>query len=383
MADDRTEDIGPSPDLGRSKREPPTIDLAATDVTEARPEPETATDSKPAEFKPEAEPASLKPRALWISTALIPALSGASAAAIVVALAWLAGWPGTSSSEPVVQPVTAAMMDDLSARVARVESKPAPAIDPTLKTRIDALEKSAATLSDGLAKLRMQSDQLAGTIKDVKAAPRETLVAPDMSGISDRLTQIERAASALTSETAKQNAKPADDTQLRRVVAASMLDSVVRQGEPYAAALAAAKPLAADANALKPLDVFATSGLPNANVLSREAVALLPKLAPTEETVASSGGIVDRLQAGAARLVRIQRTDAVSGDDRSSIASRAAAAALRNDIVGTRRELMALSPADRTPVQAWIDRVDARDAALAASRQFAADAMAALSKPAP
>jgi hypothetical protein len=44
--------------------------------------------------------------------------------------------------------------------------------------------------------------------------------------------------------------------------------------------------------------------------------------------------------------------------------------------------LLTLSPADRAPAQAWLDKAAARDAALAASRQFAADAMAALAKPA-
>jgi len=59
------------------------------------------------------------------------------------------------------------------------------------------------------------------------------------------------------------------------------------------------------------------------------------------------------------------------------------AAALRNDMVEARRELKTLPPADRTAAQAWLDKSDARDAALAASRQFAADAMAALAKPRP
>jgi hypothetical protein len=41
-----------------------------------------------------------------------------------------------------------------------------------------------------------------------------------------------------------------------------------------------------------------------------------------------------------------------------------------------------LPAADRAAAQSWIDKADARDAALAASRQFEADAMAALAKPA-
>jgi hypothetical protein len=44
--------------------------------------------------------------------------------------------------------------------------------------------------------------------------------------------------------------------------------------------------------------------------------------------------------------------------------------------------LKLLAPADRAAAQSWLDRADARDAALAASRQFAADAMAAFAKPA-
>jgi hypothetical protein len=80
------------------------------------------------------------------------------------------------------------------------------------------------------------------------------------------------------------------------------------------------------------------------------------------------------------KLIRIERTDAV-GTDRGAIVARITAAALRNDIVEARRELNTLSPADHAGAQAWLDKVDARDAALAASRQFAADAMTALAKP--
>jgi hypothetical protein len=65
------------------------------------------------------------------------------------------------------------------------------------------------------------------------------------------------------------------------------------------------------------------------------------------------------------------------------VVARITAAALRNDSSEARRELNTLSPADRAAAQGWIDKADARDAALAASRQFAAEAMSALAKPAP
>ena len=50
--------------------------------------------------------------------------------------------------------------------------------------------------------------------------------------------------------------------------------------------------------------------------------------------------------------------------------------------VEARRELKTLAEADRVPARAWLDKADARDAALAASRKFADDAMANLAKPA-
>jgi hypothetical protein len=109
---------------------------------------------------------------------------------------------------------------------------------------------------------------------------------------------------------------------------------------------------------------------------------LVPKLSPpAQETSTAGTGIIDRLQAGAAKLVRIERTDAV-GNDRNAVVARMTAAALRNDTPEARRELKTLAPENRAAAQSWIDKADARDTALAASRQFAAEAMAALGKPA-
>ncbi|UZE49575.1 COG4223 family protein [Rhodopseudomonas sp. P2A-2r] len=416
MVDDRPEHTAPDlgrPDLGRPKRPPPTIDLAATEVTsetaasnagapeapaETQAEPQLEHTSEPpaaaeTESPAEVEAAATEPAAPPApkSSAALAAGSGALAAAVVVGIAWFAGWQATPSA-PEAPQANSMALDALSARIARVESRPAPtaspgaaaAPDPALAARLDALEKSVTALRSDLAAISAQSERAAAAVADLKSAPPAAAPPVNLAPINDRLSKIERAATALRAEAAQQAAKPADDRPLRRVVAASLLDGTLRQSEPYAAQLGAAKPLAEDANALKPLDAFAASGLPTAAALSRELLAVLPKLTATPEPAPTTGtGFVDRLQAGAVRLLRIERTDAVAGDDRNAIVSRATAAALRNDVASARRELNALQPADRGAVQAWIDKVDARDAALAASRQFAADAMAALNKPAP
>jgi hypothetical protein len=342
----------------------------------------------------ETPPPNARPRASWIGSAAISALAGAVAAGLVIAVVWFSGWPGEAVLPAVTSQVDHAAVDALVARVANIESKanektatPSPSTpDPAVATRIDALEKTIASLREELAVSRGRSERLVAAVSELKAAPRDPMPpAPDLSAINAKIAEIESTTRAQIAAAAQRDAKPADDKPLRRVVAATLLELSVRQSEPYAAALATAKALAPDPNILKPLEPFATTGVPNPNALSRELLAaLLPKPAPAPEGATTTGtGIIDRLQAGAARLVRIERTDAADTTDRSAVVVRAAAAAQRNDIAGARRELNTLTGAERAAVQPGIDRLDARDAALAASHQFAVDALAALSKTAP
>src|ERR1700689_1104845 len=374
MVEDRPEQIEPSPDSGRAKRAPPTIDLEATEISGETQNTQSA-DAGAAPTPP--------PRAAG-STAFIAAVTGAVAAALVIAVVWLSGWPAVPQA--VVPEDNPGAVGALQPRVAAVEAKvakpAAAAPDPALAGRLDTLEKSVASLRGDLAGLRAQSEKLAADLKDVKSAPRESAAAAvDLSGINARIAQLESATRAQSAATAQGEAKPADDTSLRRIVAAALLDVMVRTGEPYPAALAAAKSLDPSPDALKPLEGFAATGGPNPFNLTRELWALVPKLSPPAEAGATTGsGLVERLQAGASKLVRIERTD-TSGTDRGNVVARVTAAALRNDVNEARRELMTLAPADRAAAQAWIDKADARDAALAASRRFAAEAMTALAKP--
>jgi hypothetical protein len=375
MVDERPEDTTLPPDSARAKRAPPTIDLEASEVSS-----ETQNLGAGAERK-RAFPL---PSAAAMTASAIAAVSGAVAAALVIAVAWLAGWPGETVAPPApaAPQVSAATIDGLAARIASVESKAnapaAAAPDPAAAARTEALDKSVAALRGELAGLRAQSEKLAAA---VKSAPREPAAPLDLTAINERIAQIERATRAQGAEIAQESAKPADDVPLRRIVAAALLDVLVRIGDPYPTALAAAKSLTDNAEALKPLEGFAASGVPNANALSRELLALVPKLSPAMPDNSTTGaGLVDRLQAGASKLVRIERTDTV-GSDRGAVVARVTAAALRSDFNEARRELKTLPAADRAAAQGWLDKVDARDSALAASRQFAADAMAALAKP--
>jgi hypothetical protein len=391
MDEDRPEDTSPSPDSGRPKRPPPTIDLDASEISG-----ETQGASAGARPRrsfgwlfawPFPRPFPFPwPSAAAMSATLTAAVAGAVTAALVIAVAWAVGWPG-ETAPPVASPqANASAMDTLASRVADIEAKSvkpsAAANDPALASRLEVLEKSLASLRGEIAGARAQSEKLAADLNAVKSTPRQDASPPDLAAIDERLSQVERATRTESTEIAQQGNKPVDDTALRRLVVASMLDVSVRQGEPFVAQLAAAKSLAPNPDALKPLDDFAASGVPHAAGLSRELLTLVPKLSPPAQENATTGtGIIDRLQAGAAKLVRIERTDAV-GNDRSAVIARVTAAALRNDYADARRELNTLAPGDRAVAQAWLDKANERDAALAVSRQFATEAMAALAKPA-
>ena len=69
------------------------------------------------------------------------------------------------------------------------------------------------------------------------------------------------------------------------------------------------------------------------------------------------------------------------GDDPSTVIARIEAKAARDDVGGALVDLAKLSVNVRAPAESWIKRAASRDAAIAASRQFAQDALGALGKP--
>ena len=303
MVDDKGDETGSLPDSERPKRAPPTIDLEATDVSTATSHADGAAKSE-STAEPTAEPASeppvtppaAAPVSAPISPWIVAPVSGAVAAALVIGVGWMLGWPAVQpAAVPPAPALNAAAIDDLTARIAGLESKAGkPVADPAAAARVEGLEKS-------LAALRAQGDKLASALNDVKSAPRaDGAPSPDLSAIDQRIAKVENQVRAQSTEIAQQDSKiadtkatdvkPADDLPLRRVVASALLDVLVRIGDPYPLALTAAKALAPSADVLKPLDPFADKGVPNANKLSTELLALVPKLLPAQDTATTSSG---------------------------------------------------------------------------------------------
>ena len=179
-----------------------------------------------------------------------------------------------------------------------------------------------------------------------------------------------------STEIAQENAKPADDVALRRIVAAALLDVLVRHRRSLSRRADRGEIAGAEsrcAEAARRLCRLGRAGRRRCSAANCWRWCQNCRR-PRRRTSTTGSGLVDRLQAGAAKLVRIERTDAV-GNERGNVVARVTAAALRNDYKEARRELETLPAADRAAAQGWLEKADARDAALAASRQFAAEAM--------
>lgn len=382
----------------RAKRPPPTIDLDPSDVTVEKEPGPRPDDGKRAGFRDRMN--ARGPSFENASSALTPALSGATAAALILTGAWLLGLSGDNRPQPVTvaapAPADTTAINALTARMTKIEADAAAKInapmptgsDAALAARVDQIDASLKSVNDAMASVRAEIDRLAAAAaKQPDTAPRDTspAPAPDFSALEQRFAQIEGAQRAL-GEAAQRAVKPPDDRAIRRAVAANALDLAVKQGEPFVAALAAAKAVAPDA-ALQPLEALAALGLPDDAALARELLALLPQLSPpATKPAATSGaaGMLDRLQENAARLVKVERVDAASDANaaRSAQMAKIAAAARGNDIAAARAVLLELPEAQRAPAQAWLAKTAARDAAREAARRYAAGALAALGQPA-
>jgi hypothetical protein len=388
MTDDRKDEAPAGSAEEWPKRAPPTIDLDSSEVSG---DTRAASESSQGSSGPGA------PMRDALAKFAAP-LAGAVAGLLVVAVLWAAGFIGPQQTvQPAVSVAqfdnVAANVGDLSARIARVETAaakaPTPANDPALAGRTEAVEKSLAAARDEVAKLNTQLRAVTASVNEVKATPRDGTAAaapaPDLAPLNERLSQLEDATRTLSAELRKP-AAAAVDINVRRLVIANTLEAAVGRGEPFAAALAAAKQVAADPNALAPLDAFDARGIPPEQNYLREIVPVLQRIAdanaakamPADADKSAGGGILDKLKSGVANFVRLERDTGTSAAASSPLARERSVR--RDDLAAARSDVAGLPQAADPQVQAWLKSVDARATALAAAQKFSAEALAAFGK---
>ena len=288
-------------------------------------------------------------------------------------------------------------LQTIEERVANIEAAPrAAAADPALDGRVAASDTAVKAMNDRLAALETTLKPLAEQARSAVAAnealaARASAAEAAVKALNDKVaelgrnveqaTQVARSADQHANVASREaSAGTAQDRVVRLAVATTALRDVVMRGEPFAAELAAVKPLVTDPARLGPLEAYAASGVPSTATLARDLTALVPAIAAAAAPANRDGGMLDRLQASAERFVRIRPVNETPGDDPLAVIARVEGRASAQQIDAARTELAKL-PADvRAPAQGWAATAEKRASALAAVQSLQREAVAALAK---
>ncbi len=392
------------------RRRPPTIDLTAKEV-----EPETpsstqesaadAAEDRTTHKEPPGEPNHSNFLARF-SPYAVGALVGAVVLGAIMAGSWMVGVvpPQQTAAAPGAQGAKAASTDEISSRLDKIQQAlQAPHADPALAARVAAAEAQTKSLGDSLAALNRRLDEVAAAsqsafaqVKTAAAAATDAMKNADRTGVeqsdvdalSDRMAALDNRIAALESmmkslSTDAQRIPSADDRAARLTVAAEALRAAVDRGAPYQAELAVVQALGADQTATAPLEPFAADGLSNAATLAHEFALLTPSLLQASGAAPRETSFLGNLEAHAQKLVRITPIEAPAGDDPSSVIARINIDAARGEIAAALAGIARLPESARALAASWVKKAEAREAAIAASRRIAADALAAIGRPAP
>jgi hypothetical protein len=313
--------------------------------------------------------------------------------------------PAPAAPAPLAAPAPAntKILDDLAARVAKLEAAPAGARpagpDPTVTNKLNSLEAAIKPLDEAVAANDKRDAELQTTLRDTSSRldatskmvsnfideqkQKPTVDKSDLKELDTRIAAIENATKSLAATTAAAGAADKSaDRSLRVAIVALALRNAVERGSPYAPELAALKSLTGNAQALAPLEPFAATGVPSQAALARELAAAIPAISRAAQTGPNptEGNFLQRLEARASQFVQVRPVGDASGDDPAAIVARLGAEAGRADVTGAVADIGKLPPSAQTPAQPFLAKVQTRDAAIAAAQRVVADALAALGK---
>ena len=390
----------------RKKRAAPTIDLTATEVppaqpaTPPQPEPPPAAEELAPANAAQAETRPAQSGGAFGVAALAGGAAGVVAALVVLLGLYVAGLlPMQQATSTTTTQVAAdnKAVDALTQRVSKIEEtiKKLPAGDAGVAERLAAADSALKSFGVALAALNRRSDDIAANasqareradaaakaVADLRASMQEAAknsagISPaELDALQKRIAALEQSTKAARDDIAK--ASSADFTA-RLALSASILRDAVTSGAPFEAELVQLKSLGGDDAVLATLMPLAAIGVPTAPALAQELHTLLPVMLKISGAAPPEGSFLERLQAHAGKLVRIRPVTAPTGDEPSAVLARLEIDASKADIAAALSDLGKLDSATRAPAQAWIAKAQARQAALDAAREYAADAARAL-----
>jgi hypothetical protein len=375
-------------------RRPPTIELTATEVekpaspaaqsSSAAASPDGAA-AKPAGAKTaDADPAGKGSARSFGSRLKSHAISAGIGAILMVAIAAALWIEGLVPSRQAAAPSAATAPVVVAPSAPKQQSA---AIAPAAADRMTAAEAQIKSLADSVMALAHRVDDIAASSQSVAksaeaaADAAKNTAQSNIDGLTNRIAPLESAVKAL-SDSLAHPAAGANDQAARLTIAAEALRAAVERGAPYQTELTALQALGVDQNTAAPLSPYAAAGVPSAAALAHELSALTPALQHAADTAPGETGFLGRIENSAQRLVRITPVDAPVGNDPAAVIARITLDAARDDIIAALNDIAALPDSAKAATADWVQKAQACNAAIAATRQIAADALAALSKPA-
>jgi hypothetical protein len=376
----------------KRKRAAPTIDLKATEVPESKPAAETvaaqeqtAPSSQPPPQPPRSEPPtavdSAPPQQDFIKTIAMPLAAGFAGALLGGAVIWGLSPRPTSDGGQIAA---------LRKQVQELQNRPANPSDTqaveALRTRLGKIEQDVANLPPGDNTVAERLTAADGAMKSLGIAltalnKRNDDAAANAKQAEERAAAAEKAVGELRDsvQSANQQQASATDKSARLALSAAALRDAVVRGAPYKDELAQVKALGATDASIAPLAAFAATGVPTAQALARELNALIPALVKAASVQDAPSGFLDRLQANASKLVRINPVAAPQGDKPADAVARIEVAAAHADIASALADIGKLPGKPRQLAAAWVATATAREKVIAAARSFASDTARGLS----
>lgn len=245
----------------------------------------------------------------------------------------------------------------------------------------NASQTASQAANDAVSKAASEAASQAASQVATQVASQTNGQKSDIDALASRVGALESAVKAL-SENAAHPTEGANDQAARLTIAAEALRAAVERGAPYQAELAAVQSLGVTHDATAPLAPFAASGVPTPAALAHDLAALMPDLRRASETSSGGSTFLERLEAHAQHLVSITPVDAPAGNEPSAVIAQIEVDAEHADIAAALSDIAALPETAKPRAADWAGKAKAREAAIAASRQIAAAALANLSKPA-
>jgi hypothetical protein len=412
----------------QTPRRPPTIELSASEVDGSADK--VAANDADAGTTGASEHAAAGPNAPGsapsgrrFTSHIASALIGAAAMAGAAAALWFTGVIpsretapfGTAASDnsapvapshpapnpppPPAAAESSSIAPEMTARLDKIERAiEAQRSDPALGSRIGELAAQTKALTDSLSALTRRVDEIAAISQSAgkqadtalnaavaaksasDAVSKEQVRHEDVDALASRITALESTVKGLAAATAPLTSSGATDRSARLTIAAEALRAAVERGAPYQSELSAVKVLGVDSKKTEALEPFAASGVPSAAVLARELEVLIPTLQDASDPHSGDATFMERLKSNAQKLVRITPLNAPAGNDPQAVLDRIRIDAAHADIAAALTDINALPDAAKPLAADWSKKAAAREAALAAGREIAAEALAALAQ---